>query len=113
MSWLGNLFGGHAPAGYPIPEGALLVDVRSPAEYAGGHLQGACLMPLPQLAQDMATLCSDLSRPVVVYCAAGVRSASAVDQLRELGYQQVINGGSIGRLALASGLPVVRGPEGH
>ena len=84
-----------------------------PAEYAGGHLQGACLMPLPQLAQDMATLCSDLSRPVVVYCAAGVRSASAVDQLRELGYQQVINGGSIGRLALASGLPVVRGPEGH
>ena len=47
MSWLGNLFGGHAPAGHPIPEGALLVDVRSPAEYAGGHLQGACLMPLP------------------------------------------------------------------
>jgi len=53
--------------------GAKIIDVREPAEYAGGHLPGAVNIPLAEL-----TLRAELSAaPVVVVCASGGRSARA------------------------------------
>jgi phage shock protein E len=71
-------------------EGALLLDVRSEQEFAAGHLPGAVNVPVSQLAAQLGTL-SDRRRPVVVYCASGVRSTRAASVLREAGFSRVLN----------------------
>ena len=62
----------------------LLIDVRSPGEYEEGHIQGARLLPLPQLLSRVSELPKD--RPIVCVCHSGSRSAMATKQLRALGY---------------------------
>ncbi|MGI4740630.1 MAG: molybdopterin-synthase adenylyltransferase MoeB [Janthinobacterium lividum] len=76
------------------PEPPLLLDVRSRLEYQRRHLPGALLLPLPELAARAAEV--PRTRPVVVYCQSGVRSAQAVKLLQqELGYDnvQTLSGG--------------------
>ncbi len=75
----------------PIPP--LLVDVREPTEYAAGHLPGAVLLPLSQLAARAAELPAE--REIVLYCQRGGRSATAAALLRALpGYSvQELEGG--------------------
>lgn len=67
-----------------LGNGAQLVDVRLPEEFAWGHLPGSANMPL----RDIRMRCTELdaSRPVVTYCDAGGRSASATFLLRERGF---------------------------
>ena len=69
--------------------GAVLVDVRTPAEYAAAHLTGAANVPLDQLAQASQTW--DKNRAVIVYCATGARSALAATSLVALGFRKVYN----------------------
>ncbi len=72
----------------------LLLDVRGPLEFQRRHLPGALLLPLPELAARAAEV--PRTRPVVVYCQSGVRSARAAALLRsEFGYDNVLslNGG--------------------
>lgn len=64
-------------------KGAVLVDVRSPAEYRGGHLPGALNIPVNELSRRLDEVPED--RPVVVYCRSGARSARAAGLLRERG----------------------------
>ncbi len=64
-----------------------ITDVRSPAEYASGHLVGARNLPLNQLPERWLEL--DSSRPVLVYCATGVRSAAARRKLLAQGLVRV------------------------
>ncbi len=66
-----------------VAAGAQLVDVRSPAEYAAGHLDSAINLPLPDLTDQQATLPKD--RPLIVYCASGHRARQATLQLCEAG----------------------------
>jgi molybdopterin/thiamine biosynthesis adenylyltransferase/rhodanese-related sulfurtransferase len=66
----------------------LLLDVRGRLEYQRRHLPGALLLPLPELAARVAEV--PRTRPVVVYCQSGVRSAQAVVQLQSLGYDNVL-----------------------
>lgn len=68
-----------------VDEGAQLVDVRTPAEFAGGHVRGAVNIPVGDLASRADAL--DASRPVVVYCRSGARSAAAASQLRARGFE--------------------------
>ena len=70
-----------------LEAGALLVDVREPAEYADAHVAGAVLIPLHEIPARADTLPRD--RQVVVICAVGARSAQAVDYLRQLGVDAV------------------------
>lgn len=65
-------------------EGALLVDVRTPGEFAGGHLPGALNVPLQELDARAAELAKK-NKPIVVYCASGMRSASASRVLQRAG----------------------------
>jgi rhodanese-related sulfurtransferase len=65
----------------------LLVDVRQPWEYQLVHLEGAMLLPLPQLAWHLEAL--DPSRPIVVYCHHGIRSFEAMALLRSVGFPDV------------------------
>jgi phage shock protein E len=75
-------------------ENALLLDVRSESEFAAGHLPGAVNVPVSQLAAQVNTL-GDKGRPVVVYCASGVRSTRATSLLREAGFSRVLNLGAM------------------
>ncbi len=71
-------------------EGALLLDVRSEREFAAGHLPGAVNVPVGQLSAQLEAL-GDRKRPVVVYCASGVRATRAASLLRGAGFSRVLN----------------------
>jgi DMSO/TMAO reductase YedYZ molybdopterin-dependent catalytic subunit/rhodanese-related sulfurtransferase/glyoxylase-like metal-dependent hydrolase (beta-lactamase superfamily II) len=64
-----------------------LVDVRSPAETAGGTIPGAREIPLAALTDSISAL--DQASPVVVYCASGYRSVVAMSVLRASGFEDV------------------------
>lgn len=97
-------------AGLPLlgPQ-TVLVDVRSPGEFAGGHLQGALNVPLDQLQHRLPAELPDRQADLLLYCASGARSAFACSVLHQLGYTRVRNGGGVGQLALMTRLAVQRG----
>lgn len=74
--------------------GAVLLDVRTPAEYAAGHIEGSVNLPLDELerAEDII---ADKSTPVFVYCRSGARSGRAEAYMKERGYTAVKNIGGI------------------
>ncbi|HJW33544.1 MAG TPA: rhodanese-like domain-containing protein [Holophagaceae bacterium] len=74
---------------------AQLVDVRTPAEFAGGHAPGTVNIPLDQLATRAREL--DKARPVLCCCASGSRSAMATSLLKAKGFEAV-NAGPWGKL---------------
>lgn len=76
-----------------IEQGALILDVRSKGEYAGGHVKGSVNIPLNQLEAGIAKL-KDKEKPIITCCASGMRSASAKSILRNAGFTNVHNGGS-------------------
>lgn len=69
----------------------LILDVRSPAEYAAGHVPGAFNIPDTQLAGRLGELGVDKSDEVVVYCLGGQRAAQAERVLAKAGYTHVLN----------------------
>jgi len=69
--------------------GALMLDVREPHEWEGGHVPGALFVPLGRLEERITLAAPDKARPVVVYCASGVRSLAGARTLQLLGYQDV------------------------
>jgi phage shock protein E len=87
---------------------AVLIDVRSPGEYASGYIDGAISLPLDHLAKTIITAVPDKTAAIIVYCRSGARSSSAKSVLTSLGYQNVSNGGGVGGLALKLQKPVRR-----
>ena len=74
-----------------MQEGALLVDVRSEAEFAAGHNPASVNVPLPELAARARDWNRD--RTVVLCCASGTRSGMAIAVLRAQGFRSVLNAG--------------------
>jgi phage shock protein E len=74
-----------------LKEGAVVVDVRSSGEFAGGARPGSVNIPLDQLAKRSSEL--DKSKPVILCCASGTRSAMAAGVLRKQGFGRVMNAG--------------------
>jgi phage shock protein E len=92
--------GGGANAGAAkekIGMGATVVDVRTPQEYQGGHYEGARNIPLQELPGRLAEL-GDKKKPIVVYCASGMRSARAAKILKDAGFADVTNAGGLSSL---------------
>ena len=73
-------------------EGALILDVRSPGEFSGGHIKGAINIPVDQLSANLSKLKSK-DQVIITCCASGMRSASARGILMQAGYTKVYNGG--------------------
>lgn len=71
--------------------GALVVDVRETTEWQEGHLVGAVHVPRGHLESKIESVAPDRHRPLVLYCAGGVRSAFAARQLAEMGYDDVVS----------------------
>jgi rhodanese-related sulfurtransferase len=79
-----------------VAAGARLVDVRSPGEFASGHLPGAVNIPVGEVGRRTGEL-GPPDTTVVVYCASGMRSAAAASALRKQGFKAVHNLGGLGR----------------
>ncbi len=79
-----------------VEAGALLVDVRTEAEFASGHLPGATNVPLDRLSGKAGKLV-EKGKPIVVYCASGMRSASAKRLLARAGAGEVHDLGAMSR----------------
>ena len=73
---------------------ALLLDVRTPAEYREGHIPGSKNIPL-QTIEDIDSVAGSLDTPLYVYCHSGARSRQAAAMLQEMGYTRVRNIGGI------------------
>jgi rhodanese-related sulfurtransferase len=74
---------------------ALLVDVRNPAEYDGGHIPGSINFALSRILQEAEEAFPDKAQPLYVYCQSGARSARAGKLLDLLGYESVTDLGGI------------------
>jgi len=74
-----------------IEEGALIIDVRTRSEYAGGHLKNSLNIPLNELSDHLKKLKPE--RAIITCCASGMRSSSAKSLLQSKGFM-VHNGGS-------------------
>lgn len=92
-------------------QGALLLDVREPHEYASGHAPGSLLIPVGQLDQRLQEIEAYRDQPVVLICRSGQRSAAATKILQKAGFTAATNveGGMIAWEK--AGLPVVRGTK--
>jgi len=71
----------------PIP--FMFLDVRTPEEYAEGHVKGAVLIPVQTLSEHLSEIPKD--KQVYVYCHSGVRSARAAKLLAEHGFHNIEN----------------------
>lgn len=73
-------------------EGAVVLDVRTPAEFSAGHIRRSRNAPLNHLTRS-SNLPESMSTPVITCCASGRRSGIAKSHLEALGYEKVYNGG--------------------
>ncbi len=74
-----------------IKNGAIVVDVRTKAEYQGGHVKGSLNIPLNNLSNHYSKL--DKTKPIITCCASGIRSSQAKSILEANGFTEVYNGG--------------------
>ena len=87
--------------------GAFVLDVREPSEWAQGHIQGAVLIPLGSLASRLNEV--PKNKQVVVYCHTGNRSAQGRDILKNAGFPLVTSmAGGIAKWQ-TQGMPVITG----
>ena len=82
-----------------LKQGAVLIDVRSPAEFTTGHLNGAINLPLPQIDALIGDHVKDKDQVLLLHCQSGMRSGVARNRLSALGYTRAYNLGSYDRAA--------------
>jgi len=89
-------------------QGALVLDIRKPEEYAAGHVNGAKHLPSDQILTAGENFKRFKDKPVVVYCESGSLASSAVRQLQEQGFTKAytLRGGFAGWRA--ENLPVAK-----
>jgi rhodanese-related sulfurtransferase len=82
------------------PDAPVIVDVRTPEEYAGRHIPGALLIPIDEFAARVQEL--DPEEEQILVCEHGIRSAAAAGYLTQLGFERCAN--------MRSGMSAWRGP---
>jgi len=81
-----------------LANGGILIDVRTPGEFAGGHIKGALNIPVSSISTGIQKTAKDKSAAIIVYCHSGARSGSAKKNLAKAGYTNVVNAGSLHRM---------------
>lgn len=95
MGILNTLFGGikaNENLASILNDNAFLVDVRTAAEFADGHVVGSTNIPLDQVAQHVAKF--ENKKHIIVFCKSGNRSGQAKVILEQNGFTNVTNGGT-------------------
>jgi phage shock protein E len=82
-----------------LKAGALVIDVRSAAEFNAGHLSMAINIPLDHLSEVAPRRLPRKEDVLLLHCHSGMRSSMAKRRLQTLGYQNVFNLGSYARAA--------------
>lgn len=77
----------------PAKEAAVWIDVRTPREYARGHVDNAVNIPYQDIGKRITEVTSNKDRKIIVYCASGHRAGIARETLLKLGYTDVTNAG--------------------
>lgn len=72
--------------------GAVIIDVRTPAEYAQGHIKGSKNIPLDKIKNSIGKI-ESMKKPVITCCASGMRSGVAATQLKSRGIEAHNGGG--------------------
>lgn len=80
---------------------SVLIDVRSADEFAAGALPGAEQIDYEQMASRINTIAPDKDTPIILYCRSGRRSGIAEENLRAMGYSNLINAGGYDELKMA------------
>lgn len=91
MGLFSSIFGKSADFAQLVKDGAIILDVRTPGEYASGHIKGSKNFPLQSLQQHLSEILKD--KVIITCCASGMRSGSAKSLLLSSGYKEVHNGG--------------------
>ena len=111
----GEASSGDAPGAYTVTAAEavelieagdrVVIDVRSPAEFAEAHVVGALNIDVngPSFSEQIAEL--DVDEPYLVYCRSGNRSAQAASQMEDIGIKDIADAGGLAELA-AAGAPV-------
>src|SRR5437899_495707 len=89
-----------------------LVDVREDSEWARGRLPRALHLSKGVIERDIEKAIPDKSRPIVLYCGGGFRSALAADNLQKMGYTNVISMDGGWRESNEAGYPMERSQGG-
>ena len=80
---------------------AFIIDVRSPQEFAAGHLKGAVNIPHDRIEQTIGSIEGlEKNSAILLYCLSGARSAFACQVLAQLGFTRAVNGGAMATLLL-------------
>ena len=74
---------------------AIILDVRTPAEFASGHIEGAVNIPVETIGKEPPEGLSDLDATILVYCRSGNRSATASKALVSMGFSEVYDFGGL------------------
>ncbi len=106
MSFLSRLFGGSpqtTPAAAFVADrdpAAPVLDVRTPKEFADGHLAGAVNVDVnaPGFREHVERLGLPADAPVYLYCRSGTRSGRATDLLHQMGHAGAVNAGGFAAL---------------
>jgi len=95
LELLSKLFGGKPKVNFGdlVKEGAIIIDVRTKAEFAGGHINGSINIPLDRIDANLGKL-KNKKQVIITCCASGSRSRVAESGLKTRGYANVYNGGS-------------------
>lgn len=92
MGLFSNIFGSKLDVKDLMDQGAVIIDVRSAAEYASGHIQGSKNIPLNTISGKVAKF-KKLDKPVILCCASGNRSGQATRILQAEGVDAHNGGG--------------------
>ena len=85
-----------------------VIDVRTSAEYAAGHLEGAINIDVEASDFNDQVMKLDTNGTYVVYCHSGRRAGIAMDQMKSMGFKNVTNAGGITDAASVTGLAIVQ-----
>ena len=92
----------------PISANTVVVDVRTPAEFSTGHLQGAINIDVESTSFDAMVAKLPTTRDYVLYCHSGNRAALAITRLKARGFTSTVNAGGLDNAATATGLSIVK-----
>ncbi|MBK6931174.1 MAG: rhodanese-like domain-containing protein [Saprospirales bacterium] len=96
FSFFSKLFGPKVDFKALVEDGALILDVRTPEEFNGGHIQGSVNIPVQIIASKVNDL-RKRGKPIITVCRSGARSGTAASILKSAGIE-AFNGGPWNRL---------------
>lgn len=105
------VFGAQAQSPNTDLSAAIVIDVRTEAEWQAGHLEGVKLIPWEEIVAASADMDLDKKQTIALFCRSGNRAGKAMALLNAAGYNQVINLGSLEQASDVLHKPIIKASE--